>query len=223
MTDVLPVHPLTNQREFRNPSQVKVATWEVMKPYAQKVLHITTWGNETKWLEKTWRVVEKTIWGQYSDAFEWHRVVVRMFALAEVVHIYCHLSDIDQFSRDSEYSEWVDECDLSKVKLAVLCGEEYLEDSMVDYDQGSPFDIVNHLIEEEYPRMIKVVEDALGGPQGFIKGLYDWIHDTEDEERITVKEAMAHGYEIKMSRETHFLIEWRDSGWPRGGVDGCEI
>ena len=143
--------------------------------------------------------------------------------LAEFVHIYCHLSDIEKFERAYEYFEWVSECELSRVKLALMCGEEYLEDRFVDVDDDAPFETVNRLISEEYPRLVKLVEGMFGGPDQLMESLEKCRYGDDDSPTLTPEDVAALGCGTTMSLDTWNLIQWHQQGWPRHGVEGCEV
>jgi len=115
---------------------VSVATWELIRPFAIKLAQITDDKGELNWIESAWREIEKTIWSQHSDDFEWHRVMLRLLVLVEMAHIYCDLAGIDSFEQYEKHREWITECQLDRVKLALLCREEFLEEQFVD-DIGS--------------------------------------------------------------------------------------
>jgi len=216
MPDVLPIHPLTGVSGFRNPAKVSVATWEVVKEFG-RIAEVTVAQGELGWIERAWRVLEKTIWVQHSDAFEWHRVMIRFFSLVELVHIYCHLADIASFEREYKYGEWADECGLSKVKFAVLCGEEFLEDQFVGDD--GPFDIVDHLLKEEYPRIVGLVETSLGGADAMLKSLHSAIESDGTDDEAELEDDAEIG-EVYVERGTADLMQWRDDRFRRRGLDG---
>lgn len=220
MPDSFPAHPLTGQHSFRNPRKVSVATWEIIGRFSS-LARISGSLGEVQWLEAAWREVEKTTWAQYSDDFEWHRVILRFLSLVEFVHIYCHLADIESFEREYKYFEWVDECDLSRVKLAVMCGENFLEDRFVDVENNAPYETTDELLDQEYPRIIELVADSLGGPDAMLQSLYMAIEANNLSNISADSDESTEGFwRFEGTVEGHNITQWRDEEFPRSGLDG---
>lgn len=217
MTDMLPFHPLTLSQDFRNPEKVLVGTWHVLKKY-RRIVVVTGNEGEVKWVEWAWRKIERTIWAQHSDEFEWHRVLVRFFALAEIVRIYCHLAQIQDFEREYIYGEWIDECDLSKVKLAVMCGEKFLEDEFVDSDGA--YQTIDHLLNQEYPNIIRILQNCLGSNDGIMKSLHAAIEGNEEGETVEFSDEFLEAADLHVPREVVNLWMWRDDDFRRRVLDG---
>lgn len=209
----LPVHPLTGKTTFRYPDKVRVATWEYLSA-KEEIVGAIQYDSDSDWIESVWRDIEKTPLAQFSDDFEWYRVLIRYFVLAEVVWTYHCFEDYETYEASEVLCSWVSEGALSKVKLAVICGEPYLDDQYVE-DSGEA-ETMSHLLDQEHSRIIKIALTKFGDSQAMLKSLHDTFHQTEDDESEEGDLDVDDFTEVRLEENVVRLTVWSCNDFRRG-------
>lgn len=203
--------------KFENPSKVKVATWETIKDSAEKIFNYYTYNEDFKWAETIWRKVEKTPLAYYSSETEHYSVILNFFSLAELFNIYNYLRYDEEYDRTYKYPEWVDELDLSRLKLVLLADEEYHDDEyIVEFD--GIYEPLNALIEEKYSDFISELVKIMGGEENLLISLEKTGDSSGEDEDSSVMDD--HIIDVNMSNysvsdRTLRLFDWKEQGFPR--------
>jgi hypothetical protein len=195
---------------------VKVATWETIKEIATNIFNILSSGNDIEWAESAWRHIEKTPLAYFSNEEEYYSVLVCLFCLGELYHEYNDIARDERYERDVKYAEWVNESRLQKLRFVFLAGEDYYNDYYINEYDGI-FEIIDRLIDKQYPVVIELLINSFGDRNKLIKSL-EKSSGRSSGDGLTEDELIELGVEpeeLMISYETINLYEWKEYGFPR--------
>jgi hypothetical protein len=196
--------------------EMKSCKWDDIKGVAEKIFNILTDGGDLEWAERAWHTIEKTLLCAYSDEQEYYRVLIRLFCLGEMYHIYNDLARNEPYEPGEKYSEWVDKSKLQKIRFIVLAGEDFYEDIYFEYDYFSG--VIHYLIEQEYQLVIRWLTSGFGDKDNLILSLERSCGRSIEDEEMTYEEVLAAGYhpaDARISYETLRLFQWKEAGFSR--------
>ncbi len=183
---------------------MKSCTWDDIKGLAKNIFNILTYEGDLEWAEDAWHIIEETPLCTYSNEQEYYRVVIRLFCLGEMYHIYDSLISYEPYERYDKYSEWVDASELQKIRFVVLAGESFYED--IYFDLNGFFDVINYLIEQEYQLVVNWLVCGFGNYINLLQSL-------EISSRRHREDDVPYNWTI--SNETGRIFEWGEAGFSR--------
>ena len=169
-----------NCLDHENSMKKQTAGWADIKWYADTVLDIRGFSADMEWAKRAWALLEKTPLTQYATTQEFYQVLVRLFCLGEIVGTFNYCRMDEPFEPYERYAEWVDECELTKIRLIVLAGEDYYEDSYLE-DWDGISEIVDVLIDREYDVVLEWLKVGFGGKNGLLRALVGPVADDDEE------------------------------------------
>lgn len=157
----------------------KKVTWDEINDYVRIIFNVRAYDADKIWAKRAWSILDQTPLLRYSNDKEYYHVLVRLFCLGEIIHIFNDYWLDVRFDRDVTYADWVDECSISKLKLVLLAGEDYFEDYYItEYQEIA--EVVDHLIDLEYPIVLEWLLTGFGDQYELITALLDPDENDED-------------------------------------------
>lgn len=193
----------------------KKATWEDIKKYADAICNVRACGIDLVWAKRAWQILEDTPLCDYSSSQEFNVIVIRLFCISEIIHIYNYFMIDESYEPYEAYSKWVDELGLQKIKLIMLAGQLYYEDSYVE-EYGEISEVINHLMNMHYDMVIKWLVKGFGGRDSMVDSLEN--PSGVGSESFSYEEAVSMGMKpgkVYVSNEALRLHQWKESGFTR--------
>ena len=169
---------------------IKKITWEEIKNDADAICNVRGFGVDLEWAKRAWVILEDTPLCEYSDFQESITIIVRLFCISEIIHIYNYFAMDESYEPYEAYSEWLDEIGLQKIELIILAGEEYYEDSYIE-EYGEISEVINYLIERQYDMVVKWLIKGFGGKDKMIESLED--PSGKEDGSLSYEDAVASG------------------------------
>jgi hypothetical protein len=190
---------------------IEKATWEKIKDYADAICNVRAFGVDLEWVKRAWEILEDTPLCEYSGSHEFNTIIIRLFCISEIIHIYNFFAMDESYEPYDAYPEWLDEVGIQKIELIVLAVAEYYEDSYIE-EYGEISEVINHLMEMQYNIVVKWLIKGFGGQDKMIESLEN--PSGKDDESLSYEDAVASGMrgdEIYVSHETMQLYQWKDN------------
>ena len=193
---------------------MKKATWTDIKEYADTICNVRTLDVDLKWAKLAWEILEDTPLCDYSSSQEFNIIIIRLFCITEIIHIYNYFSMGESYDPYDAYSEWLDNIGLQKIELVILAGEQYYNDSYIE-EYGEISEVINHLVAIEYDMVIKWLIKGFSGKDNMIATLED---PSGNETNFSYEEAVSLGMnpdEVYISNKTLQLFQWKEKDFTR--------
>ena len=178
------------------------ALWEDVEGNATAIFDVRAFDVDMEWGKRAWTILSKTPLVNYSGPQGYYEILVKLFCLGEIVHIFNDLHMDERYDKYDEYTEWVDECELTKLRFVLLAGEEYYEDSYIS-EWGEISEVIDNLIEKEYSTVVEWLVAGFGGKELMLNYLVN--PEREDDEDIDYPDNAQ-------------LFDWMNSGYPRNFI-----
>ncbi|MCU7871344.1 MAG: hypothetical protein KZQ91_01230 [Candidatus Thiodiazotropha sp. (ex Lucinoma borealis)] len=194
---------------------VNKAAWEDISDYAEVICNVRAFGVDLEWARRAWGILQDTPLCEYSNSQEFNSIVIRLFCLGEIIHIYNYISMDESYEPYEAYCEWLDEIGIQKIELVVLAGEEYYSDSYIE-EYGEISEVISHLMEMQYNMVVEWLIKGFGGKDNMIALLESPLEKVEDSS--SHEDAIAAGMsldDIHFSEETIKLYQWKESDFTR--------
>jgi len=148
----------------------KKATWEDIEGYAREICIVRADDTDLDWAKHAWEILEKTQLCEYSNSQEFNEIIVRLFCISEIIHIYNYFSMDERYEPYEAYEDWIISTGFQKIKLIVLAGEKYYEDSYVE-EYGEISEVVDILIAKQYDMVIECLIKGFDGKNNMLDAL----------------------------------------------------
>lgn len=194
---------------------MKRASWEEVSDFAEKICQVRASDIDLVWAKQAWDILSDTPLCEYSNEMEYKLIKIRLFCIAEIIHIYNYLSMDETFDANYSYYEWLDESGIQKIEIVILAGEEYYFDSYIEED-GEICEVISYLIETQYDMIVKWLIKGFGSKDKMMESLESPLGTEENS--FTYDEAISAGMNpdtVYTSIETLKLIDWKDKAFPR--------
>lgn len=194
------------------------ASWKDIKDYADTICNVRAFSVDLEWAKLAWEILEDTPLCEYSNSQEFNTIIIRLFCISEIIHIYNYFSMDESYDPHEAYSEWLDEIGLQKIEMIILAGERYYEDSYIE-EYGEISEVISHLIETQYNMVVKWLIKGFGGKDHMLASFASpsgkGSESLSQEDVISLDHSLD---DINISDETLRLYQWKEDEFTRNYV-----
>jgi len=151
----------------------QILRWEELSNVAKEVFNLSSDGNEIKWAEKSWQILNKAGLTSCQDKATRLKVILRFFALAAIYYDFFSII-MEESEHEVRAEEWLDDLDVHLGDIRLLEGAAIVDDV-------EPHEVLASLIDSTRREVYNVLLGALGDVNSVFIFLYRAVYPTNDE------------------------------------------